>query len=552
MEDVSAVKYAVVQHLPVQLQSTNMGESDSVLINSLYLDNHTLELYHSRLEKQSGSVTLRLRWNGTGIPKEVSIEREIQRERESSDISYSNKTGSNDLSDRFYSIRQKILVKEDKISSLLNGTINIEKDAEQLRKEEISEAIKIATGNSTVKIENPSINIEEIDEKVREWKHLLGEITQTITSKQLVPTIRTQFMRTQFMIPKVLNENNNNSFTATNPHISITLDTQLCMINERNYTEAPSNGSISANSKHKWLRDPTKPIPNNEIIRFPHAILEIKTMFVTSSNVNESIKYPDWLNTLLKSGKLLEVHKFSGYLHGCSVLLREDVRKVPYWIDEMSNSADYDERKNSIDSNLIEKKTVLTNSEQIKQYLKDIQSYHDIDLSNQNIQSSSSSSPFSFTSCCENNFCCLFSGDDELCDCSFLLAESEEFVNEGGNAGGALRESPKVLFANERTFLHWIHMAVMLSSISSGVLAFLPSTSKSSFIETFAFFFLFLSLVFIMYALYNFYMRTNKIKNNYTEQWDDTLGPILITILLILFLCFQFILQIAKFIEEKN
>lgn len=41
-EDVSAVKYAVLQHLPVFLQNTSTGQSDSQLTNSVYLDNDSL------------------------------------------------------------------------------------------------------------------------------------------------------------------------------------------------------------------------------------------------------------------------------------------------------------------------------------------------------------------------------------------------------------------------------------------------------------------------------------------------------------------------------
>lgn len=41
-EDVSKVKYAVLKHLPVFLQKTSTGESDSQLTNSVYFDNDQL------------------------------------------------------------------------------------------------------------------------------------------------------------------------------------------------------------------------------------------------------------------------------------------------------------------------------------------------------------------------------------------------------------------------------------------------------------------------------------------------------------------------------
>lgn len=41
-EDVSRVKYAILKHLPVFLQKTSTGESDSQLTNSVYFDNDQL------------------------------------------------------------------------------------------------------------------------------------------------------------------------------------------------------------------------------------------------------------------------------------------------------------------------------------------------------------------------------------------------------------------------------------------------------------------------------------------------------------------------------
>jgi len=45
---------------------------------------------------------------------------------------------------------------------------------------------------------------------------------------------------------------------------------------------------------------------------------------------------PKWVTDLQNSGMLYEVHKFSKFIHGCAVLLPEDVRCVPYWVDDVS------------------------------------------------------------------------------------------------------------------------------------------------------------------------------------------------------------------------
>jgi SPX domain protein involved in polyphosphate accumulation len=80
-EDVSRVKYAVLRHLPVFLQKTSTGESDSQFTNSVYLDNDQLELYHGRLDKTPGAIALRLRWYGPEDPKTVFVERKTHCEK---------------------------------------------------------------------------------------------------------------------------------------------------------------------------------------------------------------------------------------------------------------------------------------------------------------------------------------------------------------------------------------------------------------------------------------------------------------------------------------
>lgn len=80
-EDISRVKYAVLRHLPVFLQKTSTGESDSQLTNSVYLDNDQLELYHNRLDKTPDAIALRLRWYGGGDPDVVFVERRTHQDR---------------------------------------------------------------------------------------------------------------------------------------------------------------------------------------------------------------------------------------------------------------------------------------------------------------------------------------------------------------------------------------------------------------------------------------------------------------------------------------
>ena len=78
--DVSIVKHFVLQHLPVFQFDTDKFSGDAQLVNSVYLDNANMELYHGRLDKRPGAIALRMRWYGNGYPQTVFVERKTHRE----------------------------------------------------------------------------------------------------------------------------------------------------------------------------------------------------------------------------------------------------------------------------------------------------------------------------------------------------------------------------------------------------------------------------------------------------------------------------------------
>ncbi|KAI2496948.1 hypothetical protein MHU86_17533 [Fragilaria crotonensis] len=248
---------------------TSTGESDSQMTNSVYLDNDQLELYHGRLDKSPGAIALRLRWYGAGDPRLVFCERKTHREKWTGEVS----------------VKERFTIDESEVQSVMTNTYPIEDKRRKM----------MQNGKSQ----------KEADE----WETLVRECTQVISSKQLVPTMRTQYMRTAFQIP----------FDAT---VRVSLDTNLCMISERGY---------NLDNMKNWHRDPSEVLARNEITRFPHAVLEVKLELK-----GENLTPPKWVTDLQNSGMLYEVHKFSKFIHGCAVLLPEDVRSVPYWVDDAS------------------------------------------------------------------------------------------------------------------------------------------------------------------------------------------------------------------------
>ena len=384
MEDISRIKYIILQHLPVFMQKT-MNDQDSQLVNSVYLDNYSMELYHGRLDKTPGAQALRMRWYGTGSPEVVFVERKTHRESWCGEVS----------------VKERFIVKEGQVKELLSNSFDIEAELKKMRDKEKAES------------------------EVKEWETLAREVVQSINSKQLFPTVRTQYMRTAFQIP----------FDAT---VRVSLDTNLCMIHER------TNDVLSGN---RWYRDPNVNVPLNEITRFPHAVLEVKLQ------LEQEGQTPVWVNELVHSGMLMEVHKFSKFIHGCAVLLPDEVRAVPYWVDDVTLAPSIEQSGAS--ALLIAKKDDAYNH-LLPHDKTGASKARKISVMSANIRPVKLPPDLPL------------GGVDGECFaqwCDWAQAADIDHITQQ-------KEEPKIFFANERTFIKWLQMAVVLSSISIGVLAF--------------------------------------------------------------------------------
>ena len=86
------------------------------------------------------------------------------------------------------------------------------------------------------------------------------------------------------------------------------------------FDDAPIEVGLKIRVPRRWYRDASKNIPRNEITRFPFAVLELKLA------MDETDDLPDWLRPLVDSDALAPVHKFSKFIHGCAVLLPDEVQ----------------------------------------------------------------------------------------------------------------------------------------------------------------------------------------------------------------------------------
>lgn len=215
--DVSTVKRIIIENMPVFVFNEENYTGDAQLVNSVYFDNDSCELYHGRLDKKPNALAIRIRWYGPNDPQLCFIERKTHRESWKGEKS----------------VKERFTLPEHKIVPFLEA----EYTAEQFRDDLIAKGKK----------EDDAIKAASLFE----------EIQSTIDAKQLKPFVRTQYMRSAFQM-------------GHDRSVSFTLDTNLVMLKEN--PEGYPTCSISG----RWYRDPTLPIHRTEITRFPHAVLEIK------------------------------------------------------------------------------------------------------------------------------------------------------------------------------------------------------------------------------------------------------------------------------------
>ena len=368
-----------------------------------------------------------------------------------------------------------------------------------------------------------------------EWETLVREITQAIASKQLVPTMRTQCMRTAFQIP----------FDAT---VRVSLDTNLCMISERGY---------DLHDMAVWHRDKEWVLEKNEITRFPHAVLEIKLEMKGGESVP-----PKWVTDLQNSGMLYECHKYSKFVHGCAVLLPEDVQSLPYWVDDVSLRQSIIDSEgihilaeedvgvgpgaNAVYKHLLPFGTTVDNRMEtaLGRTSADIAAMKGMVGEKANLLTTATNG-VSFYDGADDE---VEEEDEEEGCCGWLFpfcSRSNSVAAYELLAPTSVQKiEPKVFFANERTYLHWLHHGVILSTIASGILAFGKQTNQT-WAEFYALLLLPLSLGFCIYALNTFLWRADRIKTRIPGRWDDAFGPMVLGSCLVAVLSLNFVVKLV-------
>jgi uncharacterized membrane protein YidH (DUF202 family) len=156
-------------------------------------------------------------------------------------------------------------------------------------------------------------------EKLDKFKNAVTEIQGFVKDQKLQPVLRANYTRTAFQIPG-------------DDRIRISLDTNLALMRE----DALDMDRPCRDPEDWHRRDidngnmefPFRAIKKGEIHKFPYALLEIKV---------KGMKRHEWIEDLTNSHLVKESPRFSKFVQGVAKLFEDNVNTFPFWLSEVDD-----------------------------------------------------------------------------------------------------------------------------------------------------------------------------------------------------------------------
>lgn len=281
-DNLLEVKTIILRRLPVlvynpQTSKVAEGNQPDPSITSIYFDNSAFALYSNKVVNNSGS-SLRLRWYGQLNDRpEIWIEKKTVTEDERSS-------------------EARFATKAKYVQPFIEGEYHMEKQIKKLEDRAGAES-----------------------SEARNLKSAVSDVQQFIKEHDIQPVLRANYTRTAFQIPG-------------DDRVRISLDTDLAFIREDAVdTGRPCRDPDSwhrSDIDNNELEYPFTSIRKGEISRFPFALLEVKL------RNTPGMKSTEWIEDITNSHLVKEAPRFSKFVHGVSTLFEDYVNTFPFWLGE--------------------------------------------------------------------------------------------------------------------------------------------------------------------------------------------------------------------------
>jgi uncharacterized membrane protein YidH (DUF202 family) len=533
-DNLLEVKTLILRRLPALIYSEQSAKeldaSDSPSITSLYFDNSKFEVYSEKVEQQSEVTSLRLRWYG-----QLSSKPEIFLEQKSADA-----TGK--------SAEHKFTIKDKYIKQFLSGEYSAEKAALKMER------------------------LGETPEQIEAFKSTVARVQEFQQRRNLTPVLRANYLRTAFQKP-------------ADDRVRISIDTELAFIRED--TLDKSRPCRDPNEWHRTdidnsnMKYPFQNINQSEVSKFPYAILEIKL------KEDGNRKRPTWIEDLMGSHLVHPSPRFSKFVHGVASLFDDYVNNLPFWLGDLETDIRKDPQKafeeeeqrraqraddamavGSLIGTVPSSYKMAQSSPVGKSYLADrmaadAAAYLSRSLRHRGPQpqgrdgaqeeegeGSSQAQPSGYGT--------LSSVLPGLSLSKYARAKRAQKAQlpEGVveplqwiKNTGELKVEPKVWLANERTFLKWQHIAILQGTLA---LALYAAAGDSAIAQWIGIAYIAIAAFAGVWGYSILQVRRKMILERSGKDFDHMVGPIIISIAMIIALIINFVLQVRQYLIEQT
>ncbi|KAF9190411.1 vacuolar transporter chaperone, partial [Haplosporangium sp. Z 27] len=286
-------------------------------VSTIYLDSPDFDLYMSQIEQREKSETVRLRWYG-------SEKKHMWVEQQQKSLN-SSATGSNVAESSSSSVpisrepvitKHRFQIKSKYIPDLVQGVAKVNKTVEQMRR----------SGQKT-------------EQEIQQFEESTRIVLSRIKNSGLQPVTQTFFNRTAFQVPG-------------DARVRITIDTDVVMVREKSVKPSELYQRPWEPTNLQAENFPFSHIQENEIVRFPYAIMQIRTLTEPQEDI------PSWVDHIAQSHLVEMVPNFAKDLHAVATLYESRVGLLPFWLSDM----DRDIRKPALLSGGFPRRSTLNDS----------------------------------------------------------------------------------------------------------------------------------------------------------------------------------------------
>lgn len=514
-ENILEAKTYILRRLPVLVynpQSAKVvdGSQSDPSITSLYFDNQDFPLYNKKLDKASDDASLRLRWYGRLKEKpEIVVEKKTIKDDHSSEIRFP--------------------IKEKYVQAFIAGNYGMEKSIEKLSAREGSNSGPVV-----------------------EFKSKVDEILDFIKQFDLQPVLRANYTRTAFQVPG-------------DDRIRISLDTDVAFIREDALDE-----DRPCRVPEEWHRTdidnagmeyPFPELKKGEIVRFPFALLEIKVKDDGSKKRNE------WLSDLMSSHLVKEAPKFSKFVHGVAQLFEDYVNSFPFWLSDLEtdirkdpNDAFREEQEKKAKQaeddmrlgSLLGTKSASSFSAAVgspasKQFTASTEKVDNAGMEQATEERDSDEDADQTLEATVGRASGLRSILPAFSNSKYARAQRRQPIKLPPGVhkpsqlikdSGDVHVEPKVWLANQRTFIKWQHISILLASLSLGL--FNAAGKDNKVARGLAVVYTLVAAFAGLWGLYMYQVRNRMIRARSGKDFDNVVGPIVVCAGLVVALCLNF------------